>query len=136
MSQYDDIIHLNRPESKHKHLSNDSRAAQFAPFAALTGYEDAIIETARLTDKKIEIDDDTRNMLNSKLNYLNNHKNDNAEITISYFINDNKKEGGEYISKTGKIKRIDPVNEFIIFEDKTKVYMEDILNITGEVFKE
>ena len=71
MNNYDDIINLNRPISKHSHLSIESRASQFAPFAALVGYDEAVKETARLTDKRIEIDDGLKEMLNSKLNYIN-----------------------------------------------------------------
>ena len=71
MNNYDDIINLNRPISKHQHLGIDSRSAQFAPFAALVGYDEAVKETARLTDKRIEIDEGLKEMINSKLNYLN-----------------------------------------------------------------
>lgn len=134
MSNYDDIINLDRPASKHSRLSIDSRAAQFAPFAALTGYESAIKETARLTDKRIEIDDGLREMLNSKLNYLSNNIKDRNEITITYFIKDNKKNGGKYISTKGIVTRIDPINEIIKLEDKTIIAMKDIINITGALF--
>jgi len=135
MSKYDDIIHLNRPISRHKKQSVDSRAAQFAPFAALTGYESAIKETARLTDKKIEINDELREALNFKLNFLNNHIKERNEIIIIYFIKDDKKNGGQYVSKKGIIKRIDPVSETIKLEDNTIIIMDDILNIKGEMFE-
>lgn len=86
MNNYDDIINLNRPISKHKHLGIDSRSAQFAPFSALVGYDEAVKETARLTDKKIEIDEGLKEMINSKLNYLNDHIKDNYQVIVTYFI--------------------------------------------------
>lgn len=135
MSKYDDIIYLNRPKSKHKHQSIDSRAAQFAPFAALTGYEGAIKETARLTDEKIEINEELREVLNFKLNFLNSHIKERNEVIILYFIKDDKKNGGKYVSKKGIIKRIDPVNELIKLEDNTIIMMDDILNIKGDLFE-
>ena len=127
MNNYDDIINLNRPISKHSHLSIESRASQFAPFAALVGYDEAVKETARLTDKRIEIDDGLKEMLNSKLNYINEHIKKNIEITVTYFINDSKKSGGKYINKTGIVKRIDSVNEYIKFNDNDSVYMKDVI---------
>ncbi|MBQ4584507.1 MAG: hypothetical protein IJA94_06435 [Bacilli bacterium] len=136
MSKYDDIINLNRPISKHKHQSIDSRAAQFAPFAALTGYESAIKETARLTDEKIEVNDELREILNNKLNFLNNHIKEKNEVTIFHFIKDDKKNGGKYVSKKGIIKRIDPVNETIKFEDNTIITMNDIIDIKGDLFED
>ena len=105
MNNYDDIINLNRPISKHSHQSIESRASQFAPFAALVGYDSAIKETARLTDKKIEIDDGLKEMLNSKLNYINEHIKDMNEITITYFVKDTSKNGGKYIEKSGIVKK-------------------------------
>lgn len=136
MSKYDDIINLNRPISKHKHQSINSRAAQFAPFAALTGYDSAIKETARLTDEKIEVNDELREILNNKLNFLNNHIMEKNEITIFHFIKDDKKNGGKYVSKKGIIKRIDPVNKTIKFEDNTIIMMNDIIDIKGDLFED
>jgi len=135
MNNYDDIINLNRPISKHKHLGIDSRSAQFAPFAALVGYDDAVKETARLTDKRIEIDDGLKEMINSKLNYLNEHIKDNYEVIVTYFIKDIKKNGGKYINKTGVIKRIDSLNKIIKFSDNSIIKMNDIININSDMFK-
>lgn len=134
MSNYDDIINLDRPISKHPHLSIDSRASQFAPFAALVGYDEQVKETARLTDKKIEIDDGLREILNNKLNYINEHIKENIEVSITYFVKDSKKNGGKYLSKTGIVKRIDSVNETIKFTDNEIIYMKDVINITGDTF--
>ena len=132
MNNYDDIINLNRPISKHSHLSIESRASQFAPFADFVGYDEAVKETARLTDKRIEIDDGLKEMLNSKLNYINEHIKENIEITVTYFINDSKKSGGKYTNKTGIVKRIDSVNEYIKFTDNDIVYMKDVINISSD----
>ena len=98
---------------------------QFAPFAALVGYDEAVKETARLTDKRIEIDEGLKEMINSKLNYLNEHIKGNNEVIITYFIQDKKKNGGKYINKIGIIKRIDSVNE---------IKMNDVINISSDIF--
>ncbi len=135
MSNYDDIINLNRPISKHPHQSIESRASQFAPFAALVGYDEQVKETARLTTNKIEIDEGLREILNNKLNYLNDHLDEKEEVSITYFIKDSKKSGGKYITKTGIVKRIDIVNGFIKFTDNDIIYMTDVISITSELFE-
>lgn len=134
MSNYTDIINLKRPVSNHNHLSIESRASQFSPFAALTGYDSEVKETARITDKRIEIDDGLREMLNVKLNYLNDHIKENPNISITYFVKDSKKDGGKYLTKQGTIKRIDTVNEIIKFNDNMVIPMNDMINITGDIF--
>ena len=134
MSNYDDIINLDRPISKHPHLSIDSRASQFAPFAALVGYDEQVKETARLTTNKIEIDEGLKEILNNKLNYLNEHIDENIEVAITYFVKDSKKNGGKYLSKTGIVKRIDSVNETIKFIDNKVISMNDIISIKSYLF--
>lgn len=134
MNNYEDIINLERPKSNHSHLNIESRAAQFAPFAALVGYDSAIKETARITDKKIEIDDELKEIISKKLNYLNDHIKDNNKVIITYFIKDEKKSGGNYTHKTGIIKRINPVESKIKFTDNSTVYINDIINI--EILKD
>lgn len=134
MNNYADIINLKRPQSNHNHLSIESRASQFSPFAALTGYDNEVKETARITDKRIDIDDGLREMLNAKLNYLNDHIKENPNISITYFVKDHKKEGGKYLTKQGIIKRIDTVNEIIKFNDNASIPMNDIINITSDIF--
>ena len=134
MNNYEDIINLERPKSNHSHLSVESRAAQFAPFAALVGYDSAIKETARITDKRIEIDDELKVIISNKLNYLNDHIKDNNKVIITYFIKDEKKSGVNYIHKTGIIKIINPVESKIKFTDNSTVYINDIINI--EILKD
>ncbi len=136
MNNYDDIINLNRPISKHKHMTIEERSAQFAPFAALVGYDNAVKETARLTENKIELNDEQQDMLNFKLRYLYDNINNKNEVTITHFVKDNKKVGGKYINTTGIIKQIDPVQENIKLNNNVIIYMNDIINITGDIFND
>lgn len=136
MNNYDDIINLNRPISKHKHMIIEERSAQFAPFAALVGYDNAVKETARLTENKIELNDEQQDMLNFKLRYLYDNINNKNEVTITHFVKDNKKVGGKYITTTGIIKQIDPVQENIKLNNNVIIYMNDIINITGDIFND
>lgn len=129
MNNYDDIINLERPVSNHKHLSIESRAAQFAPFAALVGYDSAIKETSRLTDHKIEIDDSLKEEISNTLNYLSMSTNNSKEVIVTYFIKDNKKSGGKYNKKKGIIKRIYPIESIIKFKDNSIININDIINI-------
>ena len=137
MNSYEDIINMpHHVSSKRPQMSREQRAAQFAPFSALTGYEDAIKETARLTNRKIEVDDGLREILNNKLNIINENISKNYLVTITYFIPDKKKNGGEYINIVGEVRRIDIVNNIIIMKDKTKINMNDVLNIQSDLFKD
>ena len=131
---YKDIINLpHHVSEKHPQMSIEARAAQFAPFAALTGYSDAVKETARLTEKRIEIDEGLKLQLNNKLQKIIEKINTNPEVTFTYFIYDAKKEGGKYINKTGYVKKIDISNEYIILTDKTKIPINEIINIIDEI---
>ena len=133
--KYDDIINLPHFEpKKHKRMSIESRSAQFAPFAALTGYDDAIKETARLTDKRIEIDEGLKQILNNKLKYILENIDAKPEITFTYFVYDKKKSGGKYIDKIGIVKKIDMINQYIELTDKSKININEIINITSNLF--
>lgn len=133
---YDDIINLPHFESKkHKRMSIEARSAQFAPFSALTGYEDIVKETARLTDKRIEIDDELKQILNNKLQFILKNIDLFPEITFTYFVNDKQKSGGKYIEKIGIIKKIDTINGLIILKDKSKIKIKDIINIKSDLFQ-
>lgn len=131
MGKYDDIINLERPVSKHSKMSIQDRAAQFAPFAALTGYDGAIKETARLTDRKIIIDDGLKAILDNKLNIINDNLDKKYNISFTYFVPDNKKSGGKYIDVSGIVRRIDKVNGYVILFDKSKIPISEIINIKG-----
>lgn len=136
MNNYEDIINLpHHVSKKHPQMSIWSRSAQFAPFAALTGYDEAVKETARLTDKRLEIDEGLKNILNDKLQYILENKSLQPEITFTYFVYDNKKSGGKYIEKTGVVKKIDLNEKYIILKDKTKISIDEIINITGDILE-
>lgn len=132
MNEYNDIINLPHYVSKkHPQMSKEARSAQFAPFAALSGYEDAIKETAKLTDNKIELSDEMINIINDKLLFIEKNIQDKPLITITYFVPDKRKNGGEYISVTNSIKQIDLINNIIILTNKKKICINDIIGISG-----
>jgi len=134
---YDDIINLPHYEPiKHKRMSKEARSAQFAPFAALTGYDDAVKETARLTNKRIELDEDEKQILNDKIRFILENNYLNPVVVFTFFISDNKKTGGKYIEKEGIIKKIDNINGYIILKDKTKIKINDIIEISSDLFKQ
>lgn len=135
MSNYDDIINLTHPtSSKHPRMSMYDRAAQFSPFAALSGHDEAVRETARLTDKKIEIDEDTKAMLNEKLQIIQDNIGLETTVTFTYFVPDERKSGGKYISSTGIVKRINEYEHTIILADSTIIPIEQISGIESELF--
>ena len=135
--KYQSIINLEHPTSlKHKRMSRLQRAAQFAPFAALTGHDAAIQETARLTDKKIELDEEQLVILSEKLQLVNEFKHLEEPVKIIYFIKDSKKTGGMYLEKTGIIKKIDEIERVIIFKDKSIIPIDDIIEIESDLIKE
>lgn len=132
---YEDIINLPHYEpKKHPRMSIESRAAQFAPFAALTGYDDAVKETARITYDRIEIDEGLKSVINNKLQVILNNIKDKPKVTFTYFIYDKKKSGGKYITVTGNVNKIDKVNNYVILTDKTKVPTNEITEVTSDLF--
>ena len=133
--KYHEILYAPRPLSKRKHMSLHDRAAQFSPFAALTGHGDAIKETARLTDEEIELSEEEARVLDRKFSYLLNKADERPKVTITYFVYDKYKYGGKYVSKEIEIRRIDLVKRQIFTVDK-KVYDIDlIIEMEGELFK-
>lgn len=131
MNKYKDIINLPHHVSKtRKPMSLYNRAAQFAPFAALTGYDDAIKETARLTEERIELSDELKNMLNQKIKLIIENIKLQPEVAITYYVPDNKKSGGVYKTISGNVKRIDEVEKCIIFTNKLKIFFSDIISIS------
>lgn len=134
MNKYKDIINLPHHVSKTRNpMSLYNRAAQFAPFAALTGYDEAIKEKARLTEQRIELSDEFKNILNQKLQILNKNINSHPKVTITYFELDNKKSGGVYKTISGSIKRIDEYNKKLIFLDKNELRFNEIHDIEIEI---
>ncbi|MBO4983857.1 MAG: hypothetical protein J6D23_07335 [Clostridia bacterium] len=132
---YDDIINLPCPTSKrHPRMAMIDRAAQFAPFAALTGYDDAITETGRLTGTKLELSEETKERIDLKINYLIDNIEENPEITVTYFVPDKRKSGGEYLIVTGKLKKIDGYEQTLLMMDGLKISIFEILSIESEIF--
>lgn len=135
--EYDDIIGLpHHTSSRHPRLPMSSRAAQFAPFAALTGFEGVIAEEGRLTDSFTELDDDMKEDIDLKLELLGSMVSGSPEATFTYFVPDRKKEGGSYSTVTGRIKKIDDIERIIILKNGTRIRIDDLFSITGEVFRE
>lgn len=133
--KYDDIINLPHPTSKkHPRMSLYARTAQFSPFAALTGHEAAIKETARRTDEKLMLSDEVIAEINVKLNLIAETIGTQQRIRITYFVPDNKKAGGAYISCSGCVKKIDEYEHTVVMEDKTVIPIEQISDIEGEMF--
>lgn len=132
---YNDIINLpHHISSKHPHMDMSDRAAQFSPFAALSGYNAAIQETVRLTKAKMELDEDIKNTLDMKLHIMSERINERPEMTITYFQIDKTKEGGSYETATGFIKKIDNSRYVIVMEDGSQISIDDILEIESELF--
>lgn len=133
---YDDIIVLPHHVSVTRaHMSISDRAAQFSPFAALTGYEAAIKETARLTEERIELDENSRAVLDEKLNVVMEQIADHPKITITYFQPDAKKAGGSYIETVGQIRKIDEYTREIVMMDRSQIPLDEVIALDGELFR-
>lgn len=135
-NKYDDIINLpHHISKKHPQMTLEARAAQFAPFAALTGYEDAINETARQTSEKIELDDEAKEILDNKIQIIKEQIQTKPIITFKYFKPDLKKDGGQYVKATGIVKKIDEYEQKIILENKIEIPIRQIISITSDTIK-
>ena len=133
---YRDIISLpHHTSSKRPRMSIYNRAAQFSPFAALTGYDEAVKETARLTTEQIELDEYEIKIINDRINIALEKKYLNIPVIITFFKPDLKKKGGEYRTVSGVIKRINEEKRSVVLEDKTEIMICSIYNIDGEIFK-
>ena len=132
---YEDIINLPHHVSKTRsQMPMSDRAAQFAPFAALTGYDAAIKETGRLTDERIELDEEALTALDMKYQLLMDALDAQPEVTITYFQPDERKAGGKYLTATGAVKKVDDYERLITMQDGAKIPMDDVLSIDGELF--
>lgn len=130
MEKYDDIINLPHHVSKTRpKMSLEQRSAQFAPFSALTGYEDEIAETGRLVDGRLDLDEEMKQILDRKLQKITDNIKEQPKATITYFVPDNKKDGGKYVTDTGKIKKIDKYKNVIILVDGTEIPINDAVDI-------
>ena len=133
MNKYQDILYLARPVSKvHQPMSKSNRAAQFSPFAALAGYEDAVQETARLTTDKITLSEDQIQIINSVLNEISQYLPDSPYVQITYFEPDKRKPGGSYQQIFGTIKKIDDVYGMVIMKGNICIPVHQIVHISIE----
>ena len=132
---YDDIIHLPHPTSKvHPRMSRADRAAQFSPFAALTGHRTAIAETARLTEPQIELDEDAMEEVDGKQSLLLDHIGERPEVTVTWFQPDGRKEGGNYITAVGRLEKLDVLGRRMILANGTKIALDKIIDIQCALF--
>ena len=131
--KYDDIIHLpHHVSTKHPQMALSDRAAQFSPFAALTGHEDSIRETARRTEAFLELDEDKKEQLDEKMHVLQEYFSEKPEIMVTYFVPDEKKAGGAYVTHRGRIRKIDTYLRRLLFEDGTEVHMQYIFEMDAD----
>lgn len=127
---YEDIIHLpHHVSTVHPRMAISDRAAQFSPFAALTGYGYAIQETARLTDEFSDLDEHVKGALDEALGFVQEHIREQPVVTITYFQPDGQKDGGSYLAVTGAVKKVDTFGRKIILADKTAVPMEYVIGL-------
>lgn len=129
-NKYDDIMDMPHHVSKTRpHMSIEDRAAQFSPFATMVGHDDAIEETARLTDARIELDEDRKARINEKLQLVAENLGTGMEVAITYFVPDVLKVGGEYVTKVGVVKKIDVDTKSLVMMDGEKIEIEEIVEI-------
>ena len=133
LHNYDDIIDLPHHVSPNRRrMSNIERGAQFSPFAALTGYEAAVEEAARLTDGKKELSEEMKAIIDAKIQAISEHPDAEPEVTITYFKPDERKEGGAYVRVTGAVREIDRIGKTIVLTGNTRIPMEQIREIEAE----
>ena len=127
---YNDIKHLTRPQYDDLHpMSMHDRAAQFSPFATLVGYDDAVAETARLTDSRAVLTEDEMSELNANLNRLLDSLDEQPQISVTYFVPDEKKSGGKYVEKVGVVRIYDSYASELVFTDGVRIAVADMANI-------
>ena len=136
MGNYDDIIDLPHHVSEtHPPMSRADRAAPFSPFAALTGYDAAVRETARVTERRIELDEGVKAELNARLNCILEHLPEHPQVSITYFMPDEKKSGGAYRTVTGAVRKLDSFAKTLTLVDGTVVPMEEMVHVEGNLFE-
>ena len=134
--KYDDMLHLPHPTSaRHPRMPIAERAAIFSPFSALTGHAGAIAETARLTDQKMELDEDTKAELDRRQAVLLEHIAEQPEVTVTWFQPDERKDGGAYFTTTGRLKKINEMNRVLILLDGTSIPLEDVADLESNCFQ-
>lgn len=129
---YDEILHLPHHTSMtHPRMSRQDRAAQFSPFAALTGYEAVVKETARLTDERPMLTEDEVAELDTRLRLAMEL---DAEVTVTWFKPDSRKSGGSYVSTTGRVKKTDEIHRILTMEDGTQIPVQEVTAVSGTIF--
>ena len=132
---YEDIINLPHPTSpRHPRMSAIARAAQFSPFSALSGYDDAVDETARLTDVRTELDESQKVALDERLQIIREHLKEQSEVSVTYFQPDERKSGGAYLTATGIVKKIDNYERCVVMADGLKIMIDEIMELSSELF--
>lgn len=132
---YSDIINMEKPVSHHARMPACDRAVQFAPFASLTGFDAQISETARLTDKKPELNESELEQLNDKLRIISSIIKTRPLLDITRFVKDSRKDGGALERYSGRIRKLDALNRVLIFEDGETIPADDIIGISSEIFE-
>ena len=133
---YDDIINLPHPTSKrHPRMPIRDRAAIFSPFAALSGHGAAIAETARLTEQKLELDEDTKAELDRRQAVLLEYMDERPELTVTWFQRDEKKDGGAYLTTTGRLKKLRELERILVLTDGTEISLEDVVTLESDIFQ-
>lgn len=134
---YEDIINLPpHISAKYPQPTMEERAARYGPFAVINGYEEMVLEEARTTEERIELDEGAKAVLNEKLNILQKFYMRHPEVTVTYYESDQKKSGGAYISRTGLLKRIDLYQHMLILESKQQIPLGDIYALESRLFEE
>lgn len=134
---YDDIMDLpHHVSAVRRPMSMEERAAQFSPFAALTGYGDAIRETGRITGEKRELSEEEREILDRKQNRLLAVRGERPEITVTYFVPDGKKEGGSYVTETGRFGKIDRYGRYLQLDSGIRIPLDNIARLEGSLFED
>ena len=140
MNEYEDILHLSHPVSgTHPQMSMHDRAAQFSPFAALSGYEEAVEEEARLTEEKILLDEYEKQRIDARLQKIRDDlqekgKEEKPRISVTFFLPDQKKAGGSYVTVTGQVKKLDTYRQQLLLTDGSAIPFQEIIELEGDLF--
>ena len=130
IDNYEDIINLpHHISKKYPRMSLEARSAQFAPYAALTGYDEVLAETARITNARIEIDENLKTIIDSKLQIIRENIKNKPLISVVYFVPDLKKNGGKYVTVNGNVKKIDEYRNVLVLDDNKEIEIEEIIDI-------
>lgn len=135
--QYNDIIDLpHHISTTRPRMSMLDRAAQFSPFAALTGYDAAIKETGRLTGQRIELTEECRAVLDRKQQVLLENLTEHPEVSVTYFVPDERKSGGTYVTVAGRVKKVDEYQRLLLLTDGTRIPLTEVLELESNMFRE